>query len=244
MNDDNTTLLSSSMFYLSEATVAETEMTSPWTVDGVNQSSGITPENCIILGVNTTIPWDNPQNIISLETEFIFDKIKCTIIVPIFFFIGFPANCINMAVFFKQGLKGRINLCLFSLALVDLLCVTLGFLAGIGWFYKQFAVGDFTATTFRYMTEHKVLGLYGIAFCPMFLSVIVSTERCICVLFPMRAQRCIPTKGIAVIIVVGVLTLLFARFAVTAMYQVTCVFEISHAAGLLADFRQRLLLPE
>ena len=42
----------------------------------------------------------------------------------------------------------------------------------------------------------------------------------------MRAQRCIPTKALAVIIVVGVSVLLFARFAVTAMYRVTCFYEM------------------
>ena len=54
----------------------------------------------------------------------------------------------------------------------------------------------------------------------------ISTERCICVLFPQRAQRCIPTKAIAFIIIVGVSVLVFARFAVTAMYQVMCFYEM------------------
>ena len=60
----------------------------------------------------------------------------------------------------------------------------------------------------------------------MFLSVIISTERCICILFPLTVQRCIPTKVLAVIIVVGVSVLLFARFAITAMYQITCFYEM------------------
>ena len=61
--------MSASMVLLSEATVTETNMASIWTVDYLNQSTGSVPENCVILGVNTTIPWDNPHNLISLEAE-------------------------------------------------------------------------------------------------------------------------------------------------------------------------------
>ena len=211
---------------LSEAISAQTEITSTWTVDNVSQSLNSVPQKCIILGMNTTIPWNNPNNLISLEAEQLFDRIKATIIIPILFLIGFPANCINMAVFFKQGLKDRINLCLFSLALVDLLCVALTFAFHAERLYTQFTDGERIGVVYRYVVNSNLLGLYGIAYGPMFLSVIVSTERCICVLFPLRAQTCIPTKAIAFIIIFGVSVLLFARFAVTAMFQVTCFYEM------------------
>ena len=214
------------MFYLSESAVTKPEMTSPWTVDGVNQSTDIILENCIILGVNTTIPWNNPHNLISLETEFLFDRIKAAIIIPVLFLVGFPANCINMAVFFKQGLKERINLCLFSLALVDLICLTVVVTIYSDRLYTKFTDEERIGAVYRYVIKNNITGLYGFGYGPMFLSAIVSTERCICVLFPLRAQRCIPTKAIAFIIVAGVSILVFARFAVTAMYQVTCFYEM------------------
>ena len=40
---------------------------------------------------------------------------------PVLFLIGGPANVINMAVFYRQGLKERINVCVFALSLVDFL---------------------------------------------------------------------------------------------------------------------------
>ena len=131
-----------------------------------------------------------------------------------------------MAVFFKQGLKKRINLCLFSLALVDLICLTVIFSFYAERIYTKFTDGERIGVVYRYVVNNNVIGLYGIAYGPMFVSTIVSTERCICVLFPLRAQRCIPTKAIAFIIVAGVSILVFARFAVTAMYQVTCFYEM------------------
>ena len=218
--------MSSSVIDLSQADVTETGVTSPKTVDEVNQSANSIPENCIILGMNMTIPWNNPHNLISLEAELLFDRIKATILVPLVFLIGFPTNCINMAVFFKQGLKERINLCLFSLALVDLLCLTFSFAFHAERLYTEFTDGQRIGAVYRYVVNNNILGLYGIVYGPMFLTVIVSIERCICILFPLRAQRCIPTKAIAFTIVIGVSGLVFARFAVTAMYEVRCFYEM------------------
>ena len=90
----------------------------------------------------------------------------------------------------------------------------------------SFTDGERFGPVTRYMVNNNVIGLYGIVYGSTFLSVIISTERCICVLFPMKAQRCIPTKAIAFIIMVGVSVLVFAQFAVTAMYKVTCFYEM------------------
>ena len=130
-----------------------------------------------------------------------------------------------MAVFFKQGLKERINLCLFSLALVDLLDLTIIFAFHADKLYT-FTSNERIGPVYRYVVNNNLIGLYGFLYGPMFLSVIISTERCICVLFPLTAQRCIPTKAIACLIVVGVSVLAFTRFAVTAIYQVTCFYEM------------------
>ena len=213
------------MVVTSETTVRETDMPSPWTLDKVSQSSSSVPQNCIILGMNTTIPWNNPNNLISLEAEFFFDRIKAAVLIPVLFLIGFPANCINMAVFFKQGLKDRINLCLFSLALTDIITLTVVFTLYAERLYTQFTDGERIGVVYR-CAVNNLIGLFGIGYGMMFLSVIISTERCICILFPVRAQRCIPTKVLAVIIVVGVSVLLFARFVITAMYRVTCFYEM------------------
>ena len=220
------TAIPSTMIEQSDVTVKETYMTSPWKMDGANKSASSVPQNCVILGMNATIPWNNPHNLISLETEQLFDRIKATVLIPVLFLIGFPANCINMAVFFKQGLKERINLCLFSLALVDIMSLTLTFASYAERLYTQFTSGERIGLFHRYMVNNNIIGLFGIVYAPMFLSAVISTERCICVLFPLKAQRCIPTKALAFIIIVSVLVLVFARFAVTAMFQVTCFYEM------------------
>ena len=66
------------------------------------------------------LPWDNPDNIISVKFEDMVRKIRY-VFLPVLFLIGGPANVINMLVFYKQGLKERVNLCLFALSLADFL---------------------------------------------------------------------------------------------------------------------------
>ena len=74
---------------------------------------------CLILQFQDFVPWDNPDNIVSFEVEDLIRRLKDVVFLPILFLIGGPANVINMAVFYKQGLKERINVCLFALSLAD-----------------------------------------------------------------------------------------------------------------------------
>ena len=201
-----------------------TEMTSAWTTLHTNQSMNGIPKNCIILGMNATIPWDSPRNLISRETELLVRRLQTAIFIPILYVVGIPANVINMAVFFRQGLSKRINMCLFSLALLDLISLTVIFS-----FYAEriFTIdGEKYWPAYGYMVNNNVIGLIGFGNGSVLLSAIISTERCICVLFPLRSQRCIPTKVLAAIIVVSVLVLVSLRFVVTAQYQVTCFYEM------------------
>ena len=79
------------------------------------------PPGCLVLQYQDFLPWDNPTNVISAKTEDLIRRWKNALILPVLFLIGGPANVINMAVFCKQGLKERINVCLFALSLADFL---------------------------------------------------------------------------------------------------------------------------
>ena len=64
------------------------------------------PQGCPVLRFEELefLPWDNPDNIVSAEVEDIARRLK-NAAVPVLFLIGGPANVINLAVFYKQGLK-------------------------------------------------------------------------------------------------------------------------------------------
>ena len=49
---------------------------------------------------------------------------------PLLLAVGLPSNVLNALVFKRQGLGDRMNVSLFSLALVDLFCVVFWFLLG------------------------------------------------------------------------------------------------------------------
>ena len=207
-------------------TPSQVDMTSAWTRVYINKSVNSIPENCIIVGINATDPQNNPHNLISLETEQLFDRIKATVIIPVLFLIGFPANCINMAVFFKQGLKERINLCLFSLALVDLIYVCTVFVFYAERLYTQFTDDQRFGPVHQYMTHKRIIALFGFGYVDLLLVALVSTERCICVLFPLRAQRFIKTKTLAFFIALSVLALVLLRLVVVFMYHLACFYEL------------------
>ena len=203
-----------------------TGMTSAWTTLSINQSMNGIPDNCIILGVNATIPWDDPRNLISRETELLVERLKSAIFIPILYLVGAPSNVVNMMVFFRQGISKRINMCLFSLALIDLISLNVALILYAERIYTQFTNNEKYGWAYRYMVNNNVIGLVGVLNGSRLLAAIISTERCICVLFPLRAQRCIPTKVLAIAIVISVLLLVSLRFVVTAQYQVTCFYEM------------------
>ena len=49
-------------------------------------------------------------------------------LLPVVSLLGVVGNALNVAVFFRQGLRQRVNVCLFSLALADLVVCTHYFL--------------------------------------------------------------------------------------------------------------------
>ncbi|XP_076467288.1 uncharacterized protein LOC143298330 [Babylonia areolata] len=180
----------------------------------------------MVLDNETRVSWDHPDNLVSWETEELIDRIKAGVVIPLFFLLGTPANVLNMVVFYRHGLKERINVCLFSLALVDLLHLTPVFVFHVEQVYSQFTDQERYGPSYRFMMNNNLLGFYGFGYGSMLLSAVVSTERCVCVLFPFTARRCLPTKVFAVCVLLAVLTVSLLRFVVTAQFQVVCFHEV------------------
>ena len=75
-------------------------------------------------------PWDNPHSLISRDTLITLEKAVTCGLNPLLLAVGLPSNVLNCLVFQRQGLGDRMNVSLFSLALVDLFCVVFWFLLG------------------------------------------------------------------------------------------------------------------
>ncbi|XP_025097953.1 uncharacterized protein LOC112566176 [Pomacea canaliculata] len=72
-----------------------------------------------ILKTNVSAP-SKDMSLISKETRKLVEMVCLSGLTTLVYLIGIPANIINCIVFWRQGLKDRMNLCLFSLAITDL----------------------------------------------------------------------------------------------------------------------------
>lgn len=91
-------------------------------------SSSTSSDRCLVLQSLDVSSWDHPDDVISAEVEQIADRVKAALAVPLFFLLGGATNCLSLAVFYRQGLKDRTTLCLFTLTFLDLLYLAFIFL--------------------------------------------------------------------------------------------------------------------
>ena len=186
------------------------------------------PQGCQVVRFDNTefLPWDNPDNIVSAEVEDIARRVKDTLL-PVFFLIGGPANVINMAVYYKQGLKDRVNLCLFALSLADELFLIHSMLLFGEQIHVQFTTKERFGPMLRFITNNNLAGFFGFSWVSQFLSAIIATERCLCVLSPLRFQTLLQTRTMAVIITAVYLVVVGVYFIVATRYRFGCVFDPS-----------------
>ena len=145
------------------------------------------------------IPWNNPHNIISVETFLFFEKVVTCGVNLVMFSIGVPTNLLNCLVFYRQGLRDRMNLCLFSLALVDMLYATFLYLVSsyclVGQLFPE--AGEW----WKFHARKYFAGLYmGFLASSGCLTMVIAVERCVCVTLPLKAATLVKTRTIAVII--------------------------------------------
>ena len=185
------------------------------------------PLGCHVVTFEGTefVPWDNADNIVSAEVEDVTRRLKNTILLPILFLIGGPANVINMAVFYKQGLKDRVNLCLFALSLADELYLIQAMFFYGDQVYLQFTTKDRFGPMMRFMANNNLVGFYGFTWVSQVLSAIIASERCLCVLSPLRFQTLLKTRTMAVVIAVVYVLVTGLYFLVAARYRIACVFD-------------------
>ncbi|XP_076447157.1 uncharacterized protein LOC143284332 [Babylonia areolata] len=170
------------------------------------------------------LPWDNPDNIVSAEVETLVGRIKNNLLVFLFL-IGGPANVINMVVFCKQGLRDRVNVCLFALAFADEMYLLAEIMHYGEQMYLQFTTQDRFGPAMTVLTNHNVLVLTGFCYVSPVLSTIIAVERCLCVFYPLRFQTLLRTRTMVAIISVTYTLVLGLVFIVVFRYRIGCVYD-------------------
>ncbi|KAL8576474.1 hypothetical protein ACOMHN_049041 [Nucella lapillus] len=78
----------------------------------------------MILEARPYTPVDKPAQIVSNEVKYVNTMMSNGGLIPLLFLVGVPANVLSAAVFYRQGLRERINLCIFCLAMADVVVLT------------------------------------------------------------------------------------------------------------------------
>ena len=139
------------------------------------------------------IPCDNADNLVDKATRDEVEGLLLMTVLPSLELFGVTTNVINCMVFVRQGLRDRINLCLFSLALADtsfLLFMFSGrFFPFLGLFDRE--LREFWSEKFLNTVLGPMLGTMNIS---NLMTMVISVERCICVVSPFTAKRFLKTR--------------------------------------------------
>ncbi|XP_025077792.1 uncharacterized protein LOC112554289 [Pomacea canaliculata] len=133
--------------------------------------------------------------------------------------LGIPGNVLSAAVFYIQGLRERINLCVFSHAVVNLVVLLALFLISAEYIHRY---------TIRpsYVLFPYTSCMLGALWASQFLSAVIASERCFCVVSPFHAKRLLKTSTMAAIIVVCSVLLTGGMCAIAGpKHKGVCVFN-------------------
>uniref|UniRef100_A0A2C9LT04 G-protein coupled receptors family 1 profile domain-containing protein n=1 Tax=Biomphalaria glabrata TaxID=6526 RepID=A0A2C9LT04_BIOGL len=107
---------------------------------------------------------------------------------------GMIANALNMAVFYRQGLSSSINISFFFISISD--TFTILFIQWANICFNPYI--DNTRAPLFYAELYYITGGWPSGLCcriTLYITVYVTTERCLCVLFPLKIKNMMtPTR--------------------------------------------------
>ncbi|XP_076448433.1 uncharacterized protein LOC143285105 [Babylonia areolata] len=164
-------------------------------------------------------PWDNPDNLLDYATSHTLETVINVCVLSLVVLVGIIGNVVNIIIFTKQGLRDRINVCLFSLALADL-----GYLLAL-FIYKSFShitlVSKAVGAYWKIRSLNTILGVFwGFSAVSNLLTLLVSVERCLCVVSPLKAKQLLKTKVMVILIVLIYFLILSSSLIFNAKFTV------------------------
>ncbi|XP_025097632.1 uncharacterized protein LOC112565946 [Pomacea canaliculata] len=145
-------------------------------------------------------PWNNVDDLITYETFQKFNLYVQCLIKPLVLLVGVPSNVVNCVVFWRQGLRDRMNLCLFCLSLTDLLYLILVFVQTVIGPFVEFVdilLGKeiyYKCVVYSGWVSQELRLLSGC------ISLVIGVERCVCVLLPLRAVSLISSRTMGLLL--------------------------------------------
>ncbi|XP_076470818.1 uncharacterized protein LOC143300775 [Babylonia areolata] len=155
-----------------------------------------------------------------------------------------------MVVFYKHGLKERINACLFTLSLVDLMCVSVAFVYSSDVTY-MFVIGKGgeLGLSAQFLMRNFLTGLAGMMSASQMVYCVITLERCLCITRPLLVKSFMSTRTTVVVLWTMVLFITgFTLFMAGIQYRALCVFDPTHDSVSYINypthfyFRHKLIL--
>ncbi|XP_076452289.1 uncharacterized protein LOC143287932 [Babylonia areolata] len=216
-----------SSFQVNVTTTSRSNMT-PLQEEEASVVAAVAPEGCRVLFTdsNAFIPWDNPENILSQAVSEAMDTVVGTVCLPVLFLISGSTNVLNMLVFWRQGLRERINLCLFYLSLVDLLHMLHAFFCNVDRIYLPFMTDDEEfGPVFQFIVDHHLLGFRSLTWLSGFVSMVIACERCFCVVSPLRSQTVLSTRTTGLILAFATVFCVTGSLVNGSRWSLPCIFD-------------------
>ena len=88
---------------------------------------------------------------------------------------------------------------------------------------------------FEFIANHNLVGFLGFTWVSQIMSAIIASERCFCVVSPLRSQSVLSTRTMAVIIVVVYIVVPGLFFLVAFRYRLVCVYARRRSVLLQAQ---------
>lgn len=153
--------------------------------------------------VNNSLTYCRFQIDITKETLKLIETFCFGTVSTLLCLFGIPANFINCHVFYRQGLKEGINLCLFSLSLADSLYLICMFaMYSVSSFIRM--CGAVLSEEYRLKTVVSLVGISnGFRLTSSFITMVIAVERCLGVVFPLHANVFLKTRYARIVTVLS-----------------------------------------
>ena len=117
--------------------------------------------------------------------------------------LGMPGNVLNAVVFFRQGLKDRVTLMLFILAIVDFFNLLFYFSMNVSCFIQPFDV--VLAWNVKMLQYPQVLYLNLLTgYLSIALVTVLSVDRCVAITWPLKAPRLLTYRRMVYVLAVTI----------------------------------------
>lgn len=130
------------------------------------------------------------------QTRFILSGCKSLVLSV----VGIGTNVVNWMVFRLQGLKDRMNLCLFFLAMIDIAYSATAFANSLTTILCHLGIYGLGEEHYQRNVEYVTGIMYSFRTSSGLYTMVIAVERCLCVMFPLHVATLLTTRTLGILL--------------------------------------------